>query len=441
MTNTFASLRIRNYRIWFVGALVANIGTWMQRVAQDWLVLTELTDNSGFAVGVVTALQFAPAVVLTPVAGVLADRIDPRRLLIATQSLLGVLAAILGVLVLAGHAQLWQVYLLALGLGVVAAFDAPARQVFVSELVPAERLGNAVSLNSASFNTARLIGPAVAGLTIAAVGTGWVFVVNAISFAGTIAAMLAMRSAELQHLQRSPRTSGQLRAGLRYVRNRGDIRVILVVLFVVACLGLNFQLTSAVMATEVFGKGPGEYGLLGSTLAIGSVTGALLAARRVRPRVRLVIAAAFGFGIAATVMALAPTYELYVLATIPVGFFSLTMITSANSAIQLGTDPVMRGRVMSLYILVLFGSTPLGSPIIGWIAENWGGRAAILVGSISAIIVAVGAALWTRRHWSVEVSYERRPRPHLVFTTGEERQAREQAQLDVASEETGGRAV
>lgn len=439
MSTTFASLSIRNYRIWFAGAIVANIGTWMQRVAQDWLVLTELTDNSGIAVGVVTALQFAPSVVLTPLAGVLADRVDTRKLLIATQSGLGVLAAILGALVLSGQAQLWHVYVLALALGVVSAFDAPARQVFVSELVPAERLANAVSLNSASFNAARLIGPGVAGLAIAAVGTGWVFVINAVSFAATIAAMLAMRVGELQKLPRAPRGKGQLMAGIRYVRGRSDIIVILAVLFVVASLGLNFQLTSAVMATTVFGKDADGYGILGSILAIGSLAGALLAARRVRPRVRLVIGAALGFGVAGTLMALAPTYELYALATIPVGFFTLTMITAANTAIQLSTDPAMRGRVMSLYVLVLFGATPIGSPIVGWVAEAWGARWSILVGSIAAMIVAVAAAVWTHRRWGVEVTYERRPRPHLVFTHPEERAVRAQARVDAAADDSAAR--
>ncbi|WP_156251677.1 MFS transporter [Pseudactinotalea terrae] len=439
MSTTFASLNIRNYRIWFFGALVANVGTWMQRIAQDWLVLTELTDHDGFAVGVVTGLQFAPAVVLTPIAGILADRFDPRKILIVTQALLGVLAAVLGALVLSGHAELWHVYALALGLGVVSALDAPARQVFVSELVPAERLGNAVSLNSASFNAARLIGPGIAGLAIAAVGTGWVFLINAASFAFTIAAMLAMRPAELEKIPRAPRAPGALRAGVRYVRGRSDIVVILIVLFVVAAFGLNFQLTSAVMATEVFHRDADGYGILGSILAIGSLAGALLSARRVRPRVRLVVGAAFGFGVSSALMALAPTYVLFAIATIPVGFFSLTMITSANAAIQLSTDPEMRGRVMSLYVLVLFGATPIGSPIVGWVAETWGGRWSILVGAISTIAVAVAAAAWSRRRWGIEVTYERRPRPHLVLTHPEERAAREQAQIDVAADESGTR--
>ncbi|NLE72445.1 MAG: MFS transporter, partial [Actinomycetales bacterium] len=323
MRSTFASLAFRNYRLWFAGALVANVGTWMQRVAQDWLVLTDLTDDSGIAVGITTALQFAPALFLSAWAGVLADRLDRRTLLVATQGAMGVLAAGLGLLVLGGHAQLWQVYVFAGLLGCVSAIDAPARQTFVADMVPPERLPNAVGLNSASFNAARMIGPGLAGLLIAWVGSGWVFMINAVSFAGTIVALLAMRRSELQPTQRSQRGKGQIRAGLRYVRRRTDLVVVMAVVGVVSTFGLNFQLTSAVMARTEFGKGPGEYGILGSILAIGSLAGALMAARRERPRVRLVIGSALGFGVAAGVMALMPTYELYALATIPVGFASL----------------------------------------------------------------------------------------------------------------------
>ncbi len=279
MNRTFSSLSIYNYRMWFIGALVANIGTWMQRIAQDWLVLTELTDNSGFAVGIVTALQFIPAVLLTPLAGVLTDRFNRRKILILTQTALGLLAASLGAMVLAGVAVLWHVYVFALLLGVVSALDAPARQVFVSELVPANRLANAVGLNSASFNAARLIGPGIAGLGIAAVGTGWIFIVNAASFAATILAMWAMRVADLRTPKPALRRKGQLREGIAYVRHRSDIVVIMVTVFVVSALGMNFQLTSAVMAREVFQRGAGEYGIMGSIMAIGSLAGALAALR------------------------------------------------------------------------------------------------------------------------------------------------------------------
>ncbi|WP_019136106.1 MFS transporter [Cellulomonas massiliensis] len=416
--STFASLSFRNYRLWFAGALVANVGTWMQRVAQDWLVLTQLSDESGVAVGVTTALQFAPFLVVAPLAGVIADRVDRRRLLMATQAAQGVLAAALGVLVLLGHAQLWQVYVFAGLLGVVSALDAPVRQTFVAQLVPAARLSNAVGLNSASFNAARLVGPGVAGLLIAWVGTGWVFVINAVSFAATIGALLAMRVSELQPMPSAPRAKGQLRAGVRYVRRRSDILLIMVVVGVVSTFGLNFQLTSAMMARTEFGRGAGEYGVLGSVLAIGSLAGALLAARRERPRVRLVIGSAFAFGLATGAMALMPSYLTYALASIPVGLASLTMMTAANATIQMSTDPAMRGRVMALYMMVFQGATPVGSPVVGWIGEAFGARWAIGIGSITALLVAAGAALWARRAWDVRVRYHVIERPHLEVVHG-----------------------
>ncbi len=410
--STFDSLRFFNYRLWFAGALVANIGTWMQRVAQDWLVLTQLSDDSGVAVGVTTALQFAPVLALSAYAGLLADRLDRRKLLIATQVGQGVLAAGLGALVLAGDAQLWQVYLFALLLGCVSAIDGPVRQTFVAELVPADKLANAVGLNSASFNAARLVGPGVAGLLIAWVGTGWVFVINAVTFGATILALVLMRRSELHAMPTASRSKGQIRAGMRYVRRRTDIVVIMVVVGVVSTFGLNFQLTSALMARSEFGKGAGEYGILGSVMAIGSLTGALLAARRERPRVRLVIGSAFAFGVASGLMALMPTYASFAVACIPVGLAALTMMTAANATIQMTTEPAMRGRVMALYMIVFLGATPVGSPIVGWIGETFGARWSIGVGSISALLVSTGAALWARRAWDVQVRYHLH-RPHL----------------------------
>ena len=249
MSRTFHSLKFFNYRLWFIGALVANVGTWMQRVAQSWLVLTVLTDNDGSAVGMVIGLQFLPVLLFSPYAGVLADRLPLRKLLITTQVLLGVLAGALGAIVLGGVAELWHVYVFAFLLGVIAAFDAPARQTFVGEMVPQDSLPNAVALNSTSFNIARLIGPAVAGFLIAAVGTGWVFVINAVTFAATIASLALMRRNELHPLPHSPRGRGQVREGIAYVRGRSDIMVIMLVVSVVGAMGLNFQLTSAVMAT------------------------------------------------------------------------------------------------------------------------------------------------------------------------------------------------
>ncbi|WP_298461463.1 MFS transporter [uncultured Cellulomonas sp.] len=417
MSPTFTSLQYFNYRLWFAGALVANIGTWMQRVAQDWLVLTHLTDESGVAVGVVTALQFAPVLFLSVPAGVLADRMDRRLLLVITQAAQAVLALGLGVLVLSDQAELWHVYVFAGLLGAVTAIDGPVRQTFVAEMVPADKLSNAVGLNSASFNAARLIGPGVAGLAIAALGIGWVFVANGVSFVATIVALTRMRSRELHPMPHAKRhEKGQIRAGWAYVRGRSDIVVIMVVVGVVSTFGLNFQLTSALMARTEFGKGASEYGVLGSVLAIGSLTGALLAARRERPRVRLVIGSAMAFGLTSGVMALMPTYLTYAIACVPVGLASLTMMTAANSTIQMSTDPAMRGRVMAIYMMVFLGATPIGSPIVGWVGEQFGARWAIGIGAISSLLVASGAAVWAIRNWHLEVRYRVLHRPHLQVT-------------------------
>jgi MFS family permease len=415
MSPTFTSFRLHNYRLWFAGALVSNIGTWMQRVAQDWFVLTVLTADSGFAVGVVTALQFLPILLLSPYAGLVADRVPRRHLLIATQAAQGMLALGLGALALAGVAQLWMVYAFALALGVASAFDAPARQTFVAQLVPPEGLPNAVGLNSASFTGARLIGPGLAGLLIAGVGPGWVFIINGLSFAATIVALVAMRPGELLPMPRAEHTKGQVREGLAYVRGRPDILLVMLVLGVVSAFGLNFQLTSALMARQEFGLGPGAYGLLGSILAIGSLTGSLVAARRTTLRLRLILGAALGFGLAMAVQAVAPSYWAYALACVPVGFFALTMMTSANAMIQMSTEPVMRGRVMALYMMVFLGATPIGSPIVGWIGEQGGPRWAVAVGALASVTVAGAAAVWAARTLRVRVRYRLRPRPRLVL--------------------------
>lgn len=406
MSATFASLRLVNYRLWFFGAFVSNTGGWMQRVAQDWLVLTVLTDESGFAVGVVTALQFLPGLVLSPWAGLLADRLDRRRLLVATQVGQAVLACALGALVLLGHVELWNVYVFALLFGCVVAIDGPVRQVFVNDLVPGRHLPNAVALNSASFHAARLVGPAMAGLMILWVGTGWVFVVNGLSYVAPLIALAAMRRSEMTPATRVARTTGQIRAALAYVRGRGDIVVILIVIGVISMFGLNFQLTTALMARTEFAKGPGEYGLLGSAIAIGALGGSLLAARRKRPRVRLVVGAAFAFGLASGVLALMPSYLTFAIACIPAGFAALTMMTAANATVQTTTSPAMRGRVMALYLMVFMGVTPIGSPIVGWVGETFGARWSIGLGSISALLVSIGTATWVFRRWNLDVAYQ-----------------------------------
>lgn len=416
MSPTFRSLSIPNYRIWAAGAIVSNTGTWMQRVAQDWLVLTVLTENSGVAVGITTGLQFAPALLLAPVAGAVADRLDRRRVLMATQTASGLLALVLGLLVVTGTAQLWMVYALAFGLGLVAAIDAPARQAFVSEMVPVEVLPNAVGLNSASFHAGRLIGPGVAGLLIHWLGTGPVFLINAATFGAVLLSLTRMRVADLRRPSRSARGKGAVREGLRYVRGRRDILLILVVVGMVGTFGLNFQLTTALMARLVFDKGAGEYGLLGSIMAIGSLGGALLAARREHPRLRLVLGAAMAFGVFALVASVMPTYTLFAIALVPVGLASLTLMTAANSTVQMTTPPHMRGRVMALYMAVFMGGTPIGSPIIGWVGETFGARWTIALGGIVTLVTALLCVAWLMLARGVHVRYDLHASPHLVVT-------------------------
>lgn len=416
MRNTFSSLAIFNYRLWFMGALVSNVGTWMQRVAQDWLVLTVLTHESGVAVGITTGLQFLPFLVLGPYTGVVADRVDHRKLLILTQAGGGILGVGLGALVLTGNAQLYQVYGFALALGVVSVFDAPARQIFVGDLVPRAKLSNAVGLNSASFNAARLIGPGLAGILIAAIGTGWVFVLNGATFAATILALILMRPSEFHPQERAARSAGQILDGIRYVRQRRDLLVIFVVMGVVSTFGLNFQLTSALMARVEFGRGPQDYGILGSILAIGSLAGAVMAARRKQPSVRLVVMSAAGFGVAAGVLALMPTFWTYALAGIPVGFAALTMMTSANATVQTTTPPILRGRVMALYMMVLMGANPLGAPLVGWIGEHFGPRLAVGVGAIASFAVVAAVVIRAVVRGRLDVAFSPR-RPFFTLTT------------------------
>ncbi len=415
MSPTFRSLRNRNYRLFAGGGVVSNVGTWMQRVGQDWLVL-ELTAGSGTALGITTGLQFLPMLLFGLFGGVLADRYPKRRVLVAANAALGVVGTTLGVLVLTGTVAVWHVYLLAFLLGLATAVENPARQSFVVEMVGAEDLPNAVGLNSASFNAARIVGPALAGFLIVFTGsTGPVFLLNALSYLAVIGALFAMRPAELQPATPVPRGPGQLREGLRYVARRDDLVLVLVVVFFTGTFGLNFQMTSALMATEVFGKGAGEYGLLGSIMAIGSLTGALIAARRERPRLRLVVTAAVVFGCFEILAALMPTYWLFAASLVPVGLSALTLITAANAMMQTRVDAEVRGRVMALYMVVFFGGTPLGAPLVGVVAEHFGARWSLLLGgAVSAVAALVAASLLLRRR-HLAVRPRLRPRPSLAI--------------------------
>ena len=405
MNGTFRSLNGFNYRVWACGAIVSNVGTWMQRTAQDWIVLTQLTHNNATAVGVVIALQFGPQVLFLPVTGFAADHLDRRKLLIATQAAMGVLALGLGILTVAGSLQLWHVYVFAFLLGCVTAFDSPARQTFVSDLVTEADLSNAVALNSTSFNAARMIGPAIAGVLIAAVGSGWVFLINAASFAAVIGSLTLLRVGEL-HLKRGlSRSRGSLADGFRYVWTRPDLKAVLLMLFLICAIGLNFPIFISTMAVTVFHAGAGQYGLLTSIMAIGSVAGALLAARRANPHIALLSAGAgiFAFGFA--LAAIMPNYWLFGLALIIIGVSAQTFTTTANSTVQLSTDPVMRGRVMAILLAVALGGAPIGAPIVGWVADTFGPRWALVVGAASGLAAAlVGIRYLTKyRHLRVRI--------------------------------------
>jgi MFS family permease len=415
MSPTFRAFKVRNFRLYASGAIISNVGTWMQRVAQDWLVL-ELT-HSGTALGIVTGLQFLPALLLGPYAGLVADRFPKRRVLTCTQIAMGAVALVLGGLTVGGMVQPWHVYLLALLFGIGTAFDAPTRQSFVVEMVGREELSNAVGLNSASFNAARLLGPALAGLLIHWIGTGPVIMINGLTYAAVIVSLRLMRVEELYTPKQAARDKGMIRDGMRYLWRRPDLMMVLVAVFFAGTFGLNFQMTSALMATEAFHKGAGGYGILGSVLAIGSLSGALLAARRVRIRARLVIGAALAFGVMAIVSGLMPTYLTYAMVLPLVGFTSLTMLTAANATMQLSIEPTMRGRVMALYMTVLMGGTPIGSPFIGWVGQTMGARWSLIVGGGLTVLGTLGSVLYFSRRRGLAIRPHLLPRPRLEVLT------------------------
>jgi MFS family permease len=389
MRTTFRSLASFNYRLWAAGALVSNIGTWMQRTAQDWIVLTQLTQHDAAAVGIVMSLQFGPQFLLLPLTGYAADSLDRRRILVLTQSAMGLLALGLGILTLAGAVRLWHVYLFAFLLGCTTAFDSPTRQSFVAELVGDAHLSNAVALNSTSFNAGRLIGPAVAGVLIALVGSGWVFVLNALSFAAVLAALAMLRPAEFHgRLARASKRSS-LADGMRHVWSQPDLRAVLLMFFLIGTFGMNFPIYISTMAASVFHVGAGGFGLLTSSMAAGSVTGALLAAGREKPRMVLLMAASLAFGVALTIAAMMPSYRLFAVALFFVGLSTQTFTTTAHSAAQLWSEPHLRGRVIALVLAVSAGSTPLGAPLLGMVANTFGPRWAIVAGACSGFVAAV----------------------------------------------------
>ncbi len=371
------SFRHRNFRILFPANAASNIGTWAQRVAQDWLVL-QLT-HSGRDLGLVTGLQFLPALLLSLYGGRLADRFNKRILLYITNLGGGAAALLMGILVMTDTVRIWHVYVLAFVLGIFTAIDAPIRQSFTSEMVGKSDLANAVSLNSANFNAGRLIGPGVSGLLIAWFGTGPSFIINAFSYVAVVIALSAIRDEEL-HIESAPQVDAKIREAWAYVRKRTDIFAVMITVFFAATFGLNFQIFTALMATSIFHKGPASYGSLGSIVAIGSLSGALISAKLDTKRSpRFIMAFAALFGVSVSLTAIAPSYFTYML-TLPIaGALGLTTMIAANSYVQTKTDPALRGRVMGIYLTIFLGGTPLGSPLIGWLAQSIGTRETIII--------------------------------------------------------------
>ncbi|NJQ15772.1 MFS transporter [Streptomyces bohaiensis] len=411
---TFASLKIHNYRIFFAGAVVSNTGTWMQRIAQDWLVHT-LT-GSAAAVGMTIALQFLPMLLFGLYGGVLADRLDKRKLLICTQASMGLTGLVLAALTLSGNVEVVHVYALAFILGVVTVLDNPARQTFVSDMVGPGLLRNAVSLNSANFQTARIVGPAVAGVLIGAVGSGYAFLFNGLSFIAPVAGLLLMRTAELNSAERAPRSKGQLREGLRYVGSRPDLLWPIVLVGFIGSFGFNFPIWVVAFTDRIFEAGAGTYGLLNALMAVGSLTGALIAARWGASRTRWTVASAGLFGTLLMVLSGAPTLWVFAALLVPTGLVGMTFMISGNTSLQLASDPAMRGRVISLYMMVFLGGTPFGGPLMGWLTDSYGPRVALVLAGAICATAALGVAMALGRVGGLRLQLRlRRGEPLIAF--------------------------
>lgn len=399
----FASFGVYNYRLFWIGALVSNVGGWMSSVAQQWMVLTELTDHSATALGYQTALSFLPVALLAPMAGAVADRFDRRRMLLVTQTALALNATALWLCHAGGLMSLPLIYCFGVLSGIVSAFDMPARQAFTSEMVPRQLIPNAIGLNSAQFNAARMAGPAVAGLLIAAIGVGPALMVNALSFAAVILGLAAMRPDELIGRERGGAGASAVLEGLRYVRARPDILLVMAIVFMLSVFGMNFPVTNALMATTEFGKGAGEFGALGSAMATGTFAAALIAAKRTRPRFRTIILALAGFSLCMAAQALSPNFTVFMILLVPTGLCALTILTSGNATVQLAAEPAFRARVLAVYLAINMGGTPIGSTLMGWIAQAWGVRRAIMVGGLATAVTALGAGLFLVWHDGVRL--------------------------------------
>jgi len=415
----FQSLLVRNYRLFATGQLVKLIGSWMMFIAQDWLVL-HLTDNSASALGIVTALQFVPAALLTLPGGRLADRHDKRVLLLSANGLWSVLALSFSALVLLGDVQLWHIYVFALGLGIAQAIETPVRQSFVSELVGTSLLPNALSLSAATFNTARIIGPALAGLAIAAFGTGPVFLIAAVSSLSPLLGLYRMRPAELHRKELPPwddRSDARILDGLHYAWKRADLRLPMLMMGIIGMSAFNFQITLAALAKTVFHTGAATFGLFTTALAVGALGGALAGTvRKGRPSAYVMLGAAIAFSAFAIGVGLAPAFWMVIILLVPTGFFMVYFAQAANQRVQLGTEAAYRGRVMALYVLVFLGTAPVSSPIVGWLAEHLGAGASIWLGAVVSLATALAGLVWQLRHANHRLELRVRPTPRLIVS-------------------------
>lgn len=387
MLRTFISLSIHNYRLYFTGQVISLCGTWMQRVAMAWLVL-EIT-GSGTAVGSVTAVQFLPILFLAPIGGLLADRYDNRRILYATQALATLTALVLGLLVMTGVVVMWMIYVAAMLGGLAAAFDAPARQTFVLEMVGRAQLTNAVSLNSTAVNAARIVGPALAGILIVTVGIAWCFIINAATYLALIVTLRVMKSQELKAADVSPRTPNQILEGFRYALRTPSVRTPLILLAVAGTFAYNFQVVLPLLARFSFGGGARAYGVMSSAMGVGAVAGGLLAASRANRPPEALAKAGMVFGSVAIVTSLAPNLWSAIVSLVLLGASSVTFIALGNATLQLAAAPAMRGRVMGMYTLAFLGTTPIGSPTMGWVGEHLGGRWAMGLGGGAVLVAAL----------------------------------------------------
>lgn len=418
-SSMFSSLKIRNYRLFASGAVVSNTGTWMARITQDWLVLS-LTGSSA-AVGITTAMQFLPMLLFGLYGGVIADRFAKRKLLFCTQGAMSISGLFLATLTLSGNVQVWHVYLAAFFTGLVTVVDNPTRQSFVSDMVGPDQVRNAVSLNSANFQSARLIGPAVASGLTAAVGPGWAFLANGLSFLAPLTGLMLMRTSELNQTPRTPRGKGQLKEGLNYVSKHPELIWPIVLVGFIGTFGFNFPIWLSAFADDIFHGGVGMYGLFNTLMAIGSLAGALLAARRGTSRLRLLAGAAIAFGVLQIVAAFAPELWMFVALIVPIGILGLTVNVTANSSVQMATDPEMRGRVMSLFMMVFTGGTPLGGPLFGWLADAYGVRLSMAAGGLICAVAAVGVGLMLARAANLRLKVDlRRGRQHVQFVPREQ---------------------